>query len=359
MNLKDLAGRVRLVMTGPEGSPDAAAPEPARKWEGPEVGIETLPPQPSQSLPADRSRVAASHVRSRSEARGPEADRGQARPAAEGMDAAGRAVRWKIPATVPDLSIVYKEAAIESPLHGYGVDKLDQMLNSPRLASAPREVRATAALVALEAARVPLRDVIDDAVLRSKALAAFEADKALELQVVQTRAERRAQVLRDQIETFRRQKNGEIEELKRRVEAAEQSLAQLRARRRREEERLHRLVTHFVEPRPAIASPAPIKPVTIPTTPTPAPSASASPGGSGATLATVTAQLAPPRESKDAKDGTDAKDVKEMKDAKDTQDTAPQPGSKPIAAPSKAAAGGVGELAGQAAAPASSKPGTV
>jgi hypothetical protein len=115
-------------------------------------------------------------------------------------------------------------------------------------------VRATAAQVALEAARVPLRDIIDDALLRAKALAAFEADKAFELQLLQMRAERRAQVLRDQVDAFRKQKNAEIEELKRTIDASDQAFAQLRARKRREEERLHRIVTHFVEPRPAVSA---------------------------------------------------------------------------------------------------------
>ena len=135
------------------------------------------------------------------------------------------------------------------------MDKLTEMLGSPHLAGASREVRATAAQVALEAARVPLRDIIDDALLRSKALAAFEADKAFDLQASQMRAERRAQVLRDQVDVFRRQKNAEIEELKRTIDAADSALAQLRARKRREQERLHRVVTHFVEPRPGGGGP--------------------------------------------------------------------------------------------------------
>jgi hypothetical protein len=209
----------------------------------------------------------------------------------ESAEAAGRAGRWKASATVPDLGNVYKEAGIESPLHGYGVDKLTDMLASPHLASATRDVRATAVQVALEAARIPLRDIIDDALLRSKALAAFEADKAFDLQASQMRAERRAQVLRDQVDAFRRQKDTEIAELKRTIDAADQALSQLRARKRREEERLHRIVTHFVEPRPAVSAapvaarpatpPAPTPPparVTAPTSPspvTPAPSAAA------------------------------------------------------------------------------------
>src|SRR5919108_316021 len=93
----------------------------------------------------------------------------------------------------------------------------------------PRDVRATAALAALEAARVPLRDVIDDAVLRHKALAAFEAAKALELQAVNARSRSRIEALQEQLRLFLAARNGEIDALQRGVQAARQQLAQLQA----------------------------------------------------------------------------------------------------------------------------------
>lgn len=266
MNLKQFAGKVRHAVTGPE---DSAEPETATErpfnWDASEAGIDALRPQapPPPAFRPDAkpgaSKDPAHREPAKAEGRRPEIGRtADVRLGAEAPEGTGRAGRWKASATVPDLATVYKEAGIESPLHGYGVDKLTDMLGSPHLASATREVRATAAQVALEAARVPLRDIIDDALLRSKALAAFEADKAFDLQASQMRAERRAQVLRDQVDVFRRQKNAEMDELKRTIDAADQSLAQLRARKRREQERLHRIVTHFVEPRPAVAAPPPI-----------------------------------------------------------------------------------------------------
>jgi hypothetical protein len=261
MNLKELAGRVREAVKTPDSAEPVTPPaeEKPFAWETPQVDLEVARAQATAAAPRVETRPAATKEALRdgapkADARRPEVGRGPDLRGAESVEAAGRAVRWKAPATVPDLATIYKEAGIESPLHGYGVDKLTEMLSSPHLASAPREVRATAAQVALEAARVPLRDIIDDALLRAKALAAFEADKAFELQLLQMRAERRAQVLRDQVDAFRKQKNAEIEELKRTIDASDQAFAQLRARKRREEERLHRIVTHFVEPRPAVSA---------------------------------------------------------------------------------------------------------
>jgi hypothetical protein len=288
MNLKELAGKVRHAVQGPEDAPsaDPARPDRPFAWDAPGTPPEPPRPQPAESRNEVRAAtgkdVAYREAPVKPEPRRPEVGRVPDVRSSVETEAAGRAVRWKAQASVPDLASVYKEAGIESPLHGYGVDKLTEMLSSSHLASATREVRATAAQVALEAARVPLRDIIDDALLRSKALTAFEADKAFDLQALQMRTERRAQVLRDQVESFRRQKNAEMDELKRTIDVADQALSQLRARKRREEERLHRIISHFVEPRPAVSAPPPLAsrpvsaPIAAPSAP-PAPSSSASP----------------------------------------------------------------------------------
>ena len=146
-----------------------------------------------------------------------------------------------------DFSAVYQEAGIELPLHGYGVDKVGEMLESKRLAPLGREVKAQAVMAALEAAQVSLRDVIQDAVLRDKALDAFEAAKENELGGLKAQSEQRIQAIKDEIDGFLRQKNGEIEELKRAVDSAGSALTNLKTRKQREEDRIHTVVAHFVE----------------------------------------------------------------------------------------------------------------
>jgi hypothetical protein len=153
----------------------------------------------------------------------------------------------QVPADVADFGAVYQEAGIELPLHGYGVDKVGEMLESKRLAPLGREVKAQAVMAALEAAQVSLRDVIQDAVLRDKALDAFEAAKEHELGGLKAQSEQRMQAIKDEIDGFLRQKNAEIEELKRAVDGAGGALAQLKARKQREEDRIHAVVAHFVE----------------------------------------------------------------------------------------------------------------
>src|SRR6266581_2150635 len=189
MGLKEMSRRFRDMM---QGAPDPTRPDlrsfdwdaPIEGSEGPRdpaagLSVETVPLRPPPARPAASPR--------------PRPD--EARPRAEEP----RSPHWRAKADVADFRSVYAEAGITTPAHGYGVEKIAAMLANPHLASRPRDVRATAALAALEAAPVPLRDVIDDAVLRHKALAAFEAAKAPELQATRNRSRSRIEALQEQV----------------------------------------------------------------------------------------------------------------------------------------------------------------
>ena len=155
--------------------------------------------------------------------------------------------RSQVAASVEDFGAVYEEAGIELPLHGYGVDKVAEMLESKRLASLGKEVKATAVLAALEAAQVPIREVIQDAVLRDQALDAFEAAKEREVSELRAQSDARLEALKTEMEAYLRAKNLEIEELKKAGEQAAHAFMKLQERKRREEQRLHDVVAHFIE----------------------------------------------------------------------------------------------------------------
>jgi hypothetical protein len=151
-----------------------------------------------------------------------------------------------VSAAVEDFGAVYEEAGLELPLHGYGVDKVAEMLQSKHLQTLGREVRATAVLAALEAAQVDVKDVIQDAVARDRAIDAFEAAKQREVQERHAETERRTKAIKDEIDAFLTAKNAELESLKKAEESANEAFVKLQARKRREEERLFDVVAHFV-----------------------------------------------------------------------------------------------------------------
>ena len=149
-----------------------------------------------------------------------------------------------------DFEEIYRKAGIKSPIHGYGVERVYRLLTSRRLVGLDRNVRRSALLTALDAAGVPASDVAQDAVLRRKALVAYEAEKALELQSLRSRNESRVEALQDTVETFTRQKQAQIERLAQGSTAAVRAQSDLEIRKRMEQERLYRSLSYFVEPLP-------------------------------------------------------------------------------------------------------------
>jgi hypothetical protein len=196
-----------------------------------------------------------------------------------------RVTRSEVPADVADFGAVFAEAGIELPPHGYGIDKVAEMLESKRLATLGREVKATAVMAALEAAGVPLRDVIQDAVKRDKALDAFEAAKGREIQELHARTETRIEEIKAEIDAFLKERNGELEQRKSEEEAQNRSFLELQTRKRREEDRLASLVAYFLEGGPS--------PITTSSASSPAPSSSSSPSPSPSSAAGAAASPAP------------------------------------------------------------------
>jgi hypothetical protein len=185
-------------------------------------------------------------------------------PATEPASALGTSVRWKkpaepasgllgggIPADVPDFATVYKGAGVQPPEHGYGVDRVGQMLNHKSLAGLDRSVKASAVLAALDAAGVRIQEAVHDAYLRYKALLAFEAAKDFELTGIGPRNEHRIADLEKEIEAYQERRNDEIEALIRETNQAIAGLTRLKTRTRAEQERFHRAIALFVEPLPA------------------------------------------------------------------------------------------------------------
>ncbi len=158
-----------------------------------------------------------------------------------------KVLRSDVPATVADFAVVYKEAGIVLPPHGYGIEKVAEMLESKRLAPLAPELKATAVMAALEAAGVALRDVIQDAVVRDRALDAFEAAKEREAKDARTSNEMRIAELTAEMDSLLKKLGAEIENLKRASSESEKALLELQARKRQEEERLHKVISHFVE----------------------------------------------------------------------------------------------------------------
>lgn len=69
---------------------------------------------------------------------------------------------------------IYKAAEIPDAPKGYSIFKVAEMLQSEHIRSMPADVKRSSVLVALDAAGVDIKDIIQDAVRRDRALDTFE-----------------------------------------------------------------------------------------------------------------------------------------------------------------------------------------
>jgi hypothetical protein len=154
--------------------------------------------------------------------------------------------RSSVPLDVAEWSAVYREAGVHPPPHGYGLDRVGEMLETKRFGSLDRDTKRKAVLAALDAAGVSIRDVVQDAVARDHALEAFETFKQREVEEMRVRTEGRIQTIQQELETVLRDSNAELERLKRGAEESVRAFAQFQERKRTEEKRLREFLSHFV-----------------------------------------------------------------------------------------------------------------
>ncbi len=164
----------------------------------------------------------------------------------------------KLPADIMDFSEVYREARIEPPAHGYGIDKVESMLNHPRLVALRPEQRSAAVLAALEAAGVDFTDVLRDAAVRDQAIERFALAKEAEMQAERQRAEEAVQRARQELDAFVAEKRSEVERLRREIKEAEARFAELQERRRAEERRILEVSDHLTDGPAATREDAPL-----------------------------------------------------------------------------------------------------
>jgi hypothetical protein len=122
-------------------------------------------------------------------------------PAAKVSDAAVDEAGVKaVPGSELSFDKVFAAAQIAVPAHGFTIEKVGAMLGNAKLAALPREGRAAAVLVALEAAGVKIDSVIEEAVRKDKALDLFEKVQREHLEQVSQEKEEANRKLAAQIE---------------------------------------------------------------------------------------------------------------------------------------------------------------
>ncbi len=154
-----------------------------------------------------------------------------------------------------DFSDIYASAQIATPAHGYTVLKVADMLQSEHLRALPPDVKRKSILVALDAAGVPVDDIVRDAVTRDRALDTYERVLEQHLEEVRSAKAAENQQLEAEMARVMAELRGRIDENNQQVSREQDELQAWRVRKQREETTIAEAVSPFVSENPITTTP--------------------------------------------------------------------------------------------------------
>ena len=103
------------------------------------------------------------------------------------------------------LEDIYRTAGIIEPRMGYSITKVVEMLSNDHLRGLGDEVKRASVLMALNAAGIPLGDILQDAAQRQAAVAAYEVEQRKKFEEYWTRRAEENTLLQSEMERVTRQ----------------------------------------------------------------------------------------------------------------------------------------------------------
>jgi hypothetical protein len=152
-------------------------------------GTET-PPKNGQ-LPADAAAQSATNAAPRP---------AETEPAHQPGGADLSAIRARSANPLRSFDDIYKAAPGQPPRMLYGILKISEMLNSGHLAGMSHESKRCSVMMAVEAANIQVEDLLQDAMLRQRALNEYEQAEELRLKDFENATDRENNLLQAELE---------------------------------------------------------------------------------------------------------------------------------------------------------------
>jgi hypothetical protein len=155
-------------------------------------------------------------------------------------------------------SEIYQQAEIPTPTHGYTIMKILEMLQSEHIRSLPAEVKKSSVLLALEAAGVSLKDVIEDAVRRDRALDTYERVMQKSVEELEQQKTEENHGLEQEMEKMVAEYRGKIQANNEALRRRKEDFFGWRLQKQQEEKRIADAVGYFVTENPITTAVPPL-----------------------------------------------------------------------------------------------------
>ena len=156
---------------------------------------------------------------------------------------------------------IYKAAEIPSPAQGYSILKIAQMLESEHIRNLPSDVKKSSVLVALDAAGVDIKEVIQDAVRRDRALDTYERVQQRAVEELETRKSKENSSIQAEIDRYVTEQRAKIQANNDEIAKEKQRFTGWRLKKQQEEKKIADAVGYFVSENPITtgdSSPPPV-----------------------------------------------------------------------------------------------------
>jgi hypothetical protein len=145
---------------------------------------------------------------------------------------------------------IYKAAEIPPPSKGYSILKVSEMLESAHIRNLPSDVKKSSVLVALDAAGVDVKDVIQDAIRRDRALDTYERVQQRAVQELEDRKNKENGDLQAQIDKYVTEQRAKIQANNDEVSREKERFTGWRLKKQQEEKKIAEAVGYFVAENP-------------------------------------------------------------------------------------------------------------
>jgi len=145
---------------------------------------------------------------------------------------------------------IYQAAEIPPAPQGYSILKVAEMLQSEHIRSQPAEVKKSSVLVALDAAGVDMKDVIQDAVRRDRALDGYERVQQRALDDLEARKAKENAEIQADLDRMIAEQRARMQKNNDEVTQAKEQFFGWRLKKQQEEKRIADAVGYFVTENP-------------------------------------------------------------------------------------------------------------
>lgn len=168
---------------------------------------------------------------------------------------------FKTPVSDPtSFDEIYKAAEIPPAPQGYSIVKVAQMLESEHIRNLPSDVKKSSVLVALDAAGADIKDVIQDAIRRDRALDTYERVQQRSVEELESRKNQENGQIQAQIDKYVTEQRAKIQANNDEVAREKERFTGWRLKKQQEEKKIADAVGYFVSENPITTGPVSVQP---------------------------------------------------------------------------------------------------